>query len=87
MSDKEKMNWQPIPSLKSEQIDGLFKNLYGIDRKTSITNCTCVSCGAENITEESFRDELSLREFHISGLCQDCQDSVFGTDEESEDNA
>ena len=87
MSDKENMNWQPVPSLKSEQIDDLFKNLYGIDRKTSISNCTCVSCGAENITEESFSDELSLREFHISGLCQKCQDSVFGTDEESENNA
>lgn len=81
MSDKEKMKWQPIPSMKSEQIDDLFKNLYGIDRKTSITNCTCVSCGAENITEGSFRDEVSLREFHISGLCQVCQDKVFGHDE------
>lgn len=82
MSDKENLKWHPMPSLKSEQIDDLFKNLYGIDRKTSISDCTCVSCGAENITEESFRDSVSLREFHISGLCQNCQDSVFGTEEE-----
>lgn len=26
-----------------------------------------------------FRDALSEREFQISGLCQDCQDSVFGS--------
>ena len=86
MSDKENMKWQPMPTLKTEQIDNLFKNFYGIDRKTSITNCKCVSCGAENITEESFHDSVSLREFHISGLCQNCQDSVFGT-EEDENNA
>ena len=79
--------WQPQPTEKSSQIDDIFKILYGIDRKASITKKSCVSCGAENLTEDSFRDELSLREFHISGLCQDCQDKVFGTDEESEDNA
>lgn len=25
-----------------------------------------------------FRTELSLKEFYISGLCQACQDAVFG---------
>jgi len=25
-----------------------------------------------------FKDKLSEQEFHISGLCQKCQDSVFG---------
>lgn len=25
-----------------------------------------------------FRDELSAREYQISGLCQKCQDSIFG---------
>jgi hypothetical protein len=24
-----------------------------------------------------FRDELSAREYRISGMCQDCQDSIF----------
>ena len=27
-----------------------------------------------------FRDELSLREYRISGLCQTCQDALFGFD-------
>jgi len=57
MGNKTEMKWQPLPSLKSEKIDDLFKNLYGVDRKTSITNCTCVSCGVENITENSFREQ------------------------------
>jgi hypothetical protein len=25
-----------------------------------------------------FRDGLSMKEWHISGLCQKCQDEVFG---------
>ena len=80
MEEKENMKWQPMPTIKSEQIDDLFKSLYGVDRKTSIINRTCVSCGAE-VSEEGFRDEVSLREFHISGLCQVCQDKVFGYDD------
>lgn len=29
-----------------------------------------------------FRTELSAREYRISGMCQACQDSVFGADED-----
>ena len=80
MRNEKEMKWQPIPSLKSEQIDDLFKSLYGVDRKTSIVEKTCVSCSNE-VTEDGFRDDISLREFHISGLCQVCQDKVFGFEE------
>lgn len=27
-----------------------------------------------------FRNEFSAREYYISGMCQHCQDSVFGVD-------
>ena len=27
---------------------------------------------------EEFRDDLSRQEFKISGMCQKCQDAVFG---------
>lgn len=27
-----------------------------------------------------FRNPISLREFEISGMCQTCQDEIFGTD-------
>lgn len=30
-----------------------------------------------------FRDELSAREYYISGMCQACQDSVFGASDAS----
>lgn len=35
----------------------------------------CPTCG-KPIGE--FRDDLSRKEFEISGMCQECQDSVFG---------
>ena len=51
--------------------------------KTAITNRTCVSCGAEEITENSFREDVALREFHISKFCQVCQDKIFGIEEQN----
>jgi len=38
-------------------------------------NGICPTCGKEI---GKFRDKLSLKEFGISGMCQACQDSVFG---------
>lgn len=31
----------------------------------------------EGVDPKGFRDELSRKEFRISGLCQGCQDSFF----------
>lgn len=43
--------------------------------KELIDSGKCPFC--ENAIGE-FRDELSIKEFKISGLCQKCQDDVFG---------
>lgn len=37
----------------------------------------CPFCG-KSVNEHDFRDELSKKEFQISGLCQSCQEEVFG---------
>jgi len=37
----------------------------------------CVMCG-KLIT--GFRNEISLREFYISRMCQKCMDKIFGVD-------
>ncbi len=37
----------------------------------------CPTCG-KPIPMDCFKDDLSLKEFRISGMCQECQDSVFG---------
>lgn len=36
----------------------------------------CPFCG-KPVSADSFRDELSRKEFSISGLCQECQDDFF----------
>jgi len=43
----------------------------------------CPYCG-KLITD--FKDELSLKEFQISGLCQICQDEVFKNDDNEEND-
>lgn len=37
----------------------------------------CPICG-QKINLNEFRDTLSLKEYSISGLCQKCQDRIFG---------
>jgi hypothetical protein len=69
--------WTPQPSEKAPQLDALFTAVFGIDRKVSIQDKTCATCG-EDVQLDSLKSELSLKEFHISGMCQTCQDSVFG---------
>lgn len=74
------------PSEKSEGMTRFLEQTFG--RTTAITNDRCLpaptGCGGP-ATE--FKDELSRREYRISGLCQKCQDEVFGKDweEETED--
>ena len=67
------------PTDKSPEIEELFTALFGVDRRGTIKSDVCVAapigCGGP-ATE--FRDELSRKEYTISGLCQKCQDAVFG---------
>lgn len=69
----------PVPSEKSEaveeQLEELSQQNYGRGRVDSIITATCVRCG-QPATE--FKDELSKKEFTISGFCQSCQDIIFG---------
>lgn len=65
------------PSEKSEHYEQTLTALTGIDRLTSISADVCTWCGAE-ATE--FRNEISRREYRISGFCQQCQDNTFGMD-------
>ncbi|SVE61140.1 uncharacterized protein METZ01_LOCUS513994, partial [marine metagenome] len=39
-----------------------------------IKDAICIKC---EDTDLSFKDELSVKEYSISGLCQSCQDSIF----------
>lgn len=63
------------PSDKSPEITKFLEDFFG--RSTAIESDTCVTCG---LPVTAFRNELSVKEYQISGMCQSCQDSVFGTD-------
>ena len=58
---------------KSAEVAEFLESMFG--RTTAIENEMCVSC-KEDIRD--FRDDLSKREYAISGLCQQCQDGVLG---------
>lgn len=45
-----------------------------------IENRQCPLCG-EKININEFKDDLSIKEFTISGLCQNCQDKIFNEEE------
>jgi len=40
----------------------------------------CTWCAKEIDEEKEFRNEVSRREYKISGFCQQCQDETFGED-------
>lgn len=53
-------------------------SMFGFGEELArIKNCRCPFC-RKPVLEENFRDELSKKEFRISGLCQSCQDEYFG---------
>jgi hypothetical protein len=56
--------------------------LFGRSRSLAIAGNGCVKCGE---TATDFRDELSRKEYGISGLCQPCQDSIFGGPEDDDE--
>ena len=66
-----------MPSEKSSEIDNLIKHLMGKDRKQTISTGGCMTC-ERNALLLGFRDNLSAKEYTISGMCQKCQDEVFG---------
>ena len=39
----------------------------------------CPFCGVE-FDKEDLRNAISIKESNISGLCQKCQDDIFGED-------
>jgi hypothetical protein len=62
--------------------ENVKKNLKDLGFEEEVQNVEqnrCPFCKKE-IDENDFRDELSKREYKISGLCQACMDSIFGKD-------
>ena len=65
-----------MPTTKSKQIDNLLTSINGINRQDANSLGICTWCKQSIVTP--FRDEISKREYQISGFCQKCQDDTFG---------
>jgi hypothetical protein len=63
------------PTEKSPEIDDTIEKLTGINRKETIKDKKCAFCSDPDL---DFKDEASRIEYTISGICQKCQDEVFG---------
>lgn len=57
----------------------IIKAIFGSEIVERLHNHLCPICGQE-IDESDFRDELSKREYNISGMCQQCQDKIFNVE-------
>ena len=53
------------------QLAGFGEEVMAVERGD------CPLC-KRKVNKDEFRDELSRKEFEISGLCQLCQDEIFG---------
>ena len=58
--------------------EDMAMRLFGRSRSLAIAGGQCVKCGFPHNLRSDFRDALSHKEYGISGLCQGCQDSIFG---------
>ncbi|OEC90954.1 hypothetical protein A9239_03940 [Methanosarcina sp. A14] len=55
-----------------------FLKSLGFRREVeTVAKCICPLC-EERVDEDEFRSEAFVKEFKSSGLCQGCQDTVFG---------
>lgn len=63
------------PSKKSPEMTDALDRMFG--RSAAILANKCVICRGD---AKTFRNEISKKEYTISGMCQSCQDSTFGVD-------
>ena len=63
------------PEYKNPILEGLLTELNsGRNRRSYILNDICIKCEGD---ASRFTDEVSRKEFAISGWCQHCQDEMF----------
>jgi hypothetical protein len=83
LGDMSKDPFSKTPSKRSPHptsstsafVDLAGDSLFGRNRSTAHSAGTCVTCGKQ---ARSFKDGASKHEYGISGMCQACQDDMFG---------
>ena len=68
-------DFMATPSQKSPAMESFLTQTFGVDRRKTIIANKCISCESDAI---DFPDELSRKEYTISGLCAKCQKEIFG---------
>ena len=58
-----------------KSLEALAGMAFGTSRADNMSAGLCVRCGKP---ADWFKDELSKKEYRISGLCQNCQNDFFG---------
>ena len=72
--DLMKNNRKATP--KSPEIEAFLTTLLGgVSRVGAVAESSCASCLCK---VGEFKDAISEKEYTISGLCQSCQDRIFG---------
>jgi hypothetical protein len=66
-----------------KDVDAIYKKISGKTLTQHLNDNTCWGCG-QDVLKKGFRDELSVKEYTISALCQKCQDITFEEPEEDE---
>lgn len=69
-----------MPVNYRQEVNGKWFRTDG--RKELGRDCPMCGCSCKVEHHGLFKDELSLKEFRITGLCQSCQDEVFQYTEE-----
>ena len=67
-----------LATLKAKPIDTLLTSITGRNRPAVVRADLCMTCGKAAV---EFKDDISVKEYSISGMCQTCQDGVFGAAE------
>lgn len=71
------------PAPKHPDIEALLEvssqENFGRSRKQSIEGGICLWCGQ---SAKEFRDNISRKEYTLSGFCQGCQDKTFLPEED-----
>jgi hypothetical protein len=65
------------PAEKAPVLESLLEDisaLIGTPRSTAFKTQCCVMCGGD---ASDFKNELSKKEYTLSGICQICQDRIF----------
>ena len=67
----DKIKW-----VDEKMLDEIRKMMFPVEEERKAEG-KCPFCGKKIDVENEFRDEISKREFGISGMCQSCQDDFF----------